>query len=106
MQRGINQIVNAIRPTLGPTPRIVAIDRILDEKMPELLDNGGTIARRIIQLSNRDEDVGAMFIREVLWRLGERVGDGTATAAVLFQSVFDQGIHYLVSGGNAARGEW
>jgi chaperonin GroEL len=103
MQRGINQIVNAIRPTLGPTPRIVAIDRILDEKMPELLDNGGTIARRIIQLSNRDEDVGAMFIREVLWRLGERVGDGTATAAVLFQSVFNQGIHYLVSGGNAAR---
>lgn len=103
MQRGINQIVNAIRPTLGPRPRIVAIDRILDNRMPELLDNGGGIARRIIQLANRDEDVGAMFIREVLWQLHDQVGDGTATAAVLFQSVYNEGICYLASGGNAAR---
>lgn len=103
MQRGINQMVEAIRPTLGPRPRIVAIDRILDEKMPELLDNGGIIARRIIQLANRDEDMGAMFIREVLWRLHDQMGDGTATAAVLFQTVYNQGIRYLASGGNATR---
>jgi chaperonin GroEL len=103
MQRGINQIVDAIRPTLGPRPRIVAIDRVLDNKMPELLDNGGVIARRIIQLANRDEDVGAMFIREVLWQLHDQVGDGTATAAVLFQSVYNAGIRYLASGGDAPR---
>lgn len=103
MQRGINQMIEAIRPTLGPRPRIVAIDRILDDKMPELLDNGGVIARRIIQLADRDEDVGAMFIREVLWRLHDQVGDGTATAAVLFQSVYNEGIRYLASGGNATR---
>jgi len=69
--------------------------------MPELLDDGGVIARRIIQLPNRDEDMGAMFIRHLLWRLHERVGDGTATAAVLFQSVYNQGVRYVVSGGNA-----
>ena len=103
MQRGINQIIKAIRPTLGPRPRIVAIDRILDDRMPELLDNGGIIARRIIQLANRDEDVGAMFIREVLWRMHDQVGDGTATAAVLFGSVYNQGIRYLAAGGNATR---
>jgi chaperonin GroEL len=103
MQRGINQIIDAIRPTLGPRPRIVAIDRILDNKMPELLDNGGVIARRIIQLANRDEDVGAMFIREVLWQLYEQAGDGTATAAILFQSIYNEGIRYLASGGNATR---
>jgi chaperonin GroEL len=103
MQRGINQMVDAIRPTLGPRPRIVAIDRVLDNKMPELLDNGGVIARRIIQLANRDEDVGAMFIREVLWQLHDQVGDGTATAAVLFQSVYNEGIRYLAAGGNAPR---
>jgi chaperonin GroEL len=103
MQRGINQMVDAIRPTLGPRPRIVAIDRILDNKMPELLDNGGVIARRIIQLPNRDEDVGAMFVREVLWQIHEQVGDGTATAAVLFQSVYNEGIRYLAAGGNATR---
>ena len=103
MQQGINQMINAIRPTLGPRPRIVAIDRILDNKMPEMLDNGGIIARRIIQLADRDQDVGAMFIREVLWQLHDQVGDGTATAAVLFQTVYNQGIHYLTSGGNARR---
>jgi chaperonin GroEL len=103
LQRGINQMVDAIRPTLGPRPRIVAIDRLLDQKMPELLDNGGIIARRIIQLANRDQDVGAMFIREVLWQLHDQVGDGTATAAVLLHSVFNQGVRYLASGGNATR---
>jgi len=101
MQRGINQIVEAIRPTLGPRPRMVAIDHASSDKMPELLDDGGVIARRITQLPDRDEDMGAMFIRHLLWRLHERVGDGTATAAVLFQSVYNQGVRYIVSGGNA-----
>jgi len=96
-------MVDAVRPTLGPRPRIVAIDRILDKKMPEMLDNGGVIARRIIQLADRDEDVGAMFVREMLWTLHDQVGDGTATAAILLQSVYNSGIRYLASGGNATR---
>jgi chaperonin GroEL len=100
IQRGINQIVNAVRPTLGPLPRIVAIEQAPRDKTPELLDDGGVIARRIIELPNRDEDVGAMFIRHVLWRLHEEVGDGTATAAVLFQSVYNQGVRYTVAGGS------
>jgi chaperonin GroEL len=101
IQRGINRIANAMRPTLGPLPRTVAIERLPRDKTPELLDNGGVIARRIIELPNGDEDVGAMFIRHVLWRLHEKVGDGTATAAVLFQSVYNQGVRYVVAGGNA-----
>src|SRR4030042_5071879 len=103
MQQGIDKMVGAIRPTLGPRPRSVAIERILDERMPELLDNGGTIAKRIIQLPDRDEDMGAMLVREMLWKLQDQVGDGTATAAVLFQSVYNEGIHYLTAGGNATR---
>ena len=95
LQRGINQIANAVRPTLGPRPRVVAVQRPLDERMPELLDNGGTIAKRIIQLPDRDEDMGAMFLRDVLWRLQDQVGDGTATAAVLFQAVYNEGVRYL-----------
>jgi len=102
-QRGINQMVKVVRPTLGPLPRIVAIERVPREKMPELLDDGGVIARRIIQLPNRDEDMGAMFVRHLLWRLHEKVGDGTATAAVMFQSIYNQGLRYIVAGGNAMR---
>ncbi len=101
VQRGVNKIVNAIRPTLGPRPRVVAIDRILDEKMPELLDNGGVIAKRIIQLPHRYEDVGAMYLRDILWRLHRQTGDGTATAAVLFQSIYNEAVRYLASGGSA-----
>jgi chaperonin GroEL len=104
VQKGIDQMVNAIRPTLGPLPRIVALERVHgNSRMPELLDDGGMIARRILQLPNHDEDMGAMFIRHLLWRMHEEVGDGTATAAVLFQSIYDQGVRYIVAGGNAMR---
>jgi chaperonin GroEL len=101
MQDGINQMVNVIRPTLGPRPRIVAIDKVVGGKMPEMLDDGGTIARRIIQIPGRDADMGAMFLRQMVWRMHEKVGDGTATAAVILQSVYNQGLRYIAAGGNA-----
>jgi chaperonin GroEL len=101
MEKGIDQIVNVVRPTLGPLPRVVALDRIVSDKMPEILDDGGVITRRIIQIAGRDEDMGAMFVRQLLWRLYEKTGDGTATAAVLFQAVFKEGIRYITAGGNA-----
>ena len=101
MQKGIDQIVDVVRPTLGPLPRVVALDRITSDKMPEILDDGGVITRRIIQIAGRDEDMGAMFVRQLLWRLHETTGDGTATAAVLFQAVYKEGIRYITAGGNA-----
>ncbi len=104
MQRGIHLMVNAVRPTLGPLPRIVALEHAHgSNRMPELLDDAGAITRRILQLPDRDADMGAMFVRHLLWRLREEVGDGTATAAVLFQSIYDQGVRYIVAGGNAMR---
>jgi chaperonin GroEL len=103
-QQGIDQIVNAIAPTLGPFPRLVLYDTSIGSgRLPELLDSGGTIARRIIELKERDQDVGAMLIRHMLWQMHEEVGDGTATAAVLFQAIYREGVRYLASGGNAMR---
>jgi chaperonin GroEL len=99
-QGGINKIVDAIRPSLGPFPRTVVIARATTTRSPEILDSGGIIARRIISLPNRDEDAGAMYIRGVLWNLHEQVGDGVATAAVLFQTVFNQGLKYIAAGGS------
>jgi chaperonin GroEL len=101
MQRGVNYIVGAIRPTLGPHPRHVVMDSIdYKDKRPDLLDDGGTIARRLIRLADRDADAGAMYVREMLWRLQEQVGDGTATAAVLFQAVYNLSLRYVSAGGN------
>ena len=102
LQRGIDKLVNAIRPTLGPLACGVAIDPLNDaETLPEFLDDGGLIARRIIELPNRDEDMGAMLLRGMLLRQYERVGDGTATAAVLFKAIFDAGLRYIAAGGNS-----
>jgi chaperonin GroEL len=104
LQKGINQIANVIRPTLGPRPRVVAIELTMRRHQPpELLDEGAVIARRIVELADRDQDVGAMLVREALMHVHEQVGDGTATAAVLLQSVVNQGIRYLAAGGNAMR---
>ncbi|HWQ13658.1 MAG TPA: TCP-1/cpn60 chaperonin family protein [Roseiflexaceae bacterium] len=103
-QRGINLLANAVRPTLGPLPRAVAVEPVAPgDKRPELLDDAGVIARRFLQARDRDADTGAMFLRHVLWRQHERAGDGTATTAVLFQSVYNQGVTYIAAGGNPMR---
>jgi chaperonin GroEL len=104
MQRGIQKMTNAIRPTLGPLSGGVAIDPLNDaEHLPEYLDDGGLIARRIIQLANRDEDMGAMLMRSMITRQSDYLNDGTATLAVLFDAVFNSGLKYIAAGGNAAQ---
>lgn len=100
---GVRQMVGAVRPTLGPLPKMVAIAPVAGQRPPELLDDGGTIARRITDLPDRDADMGAMYVRSMLWRLHGDVGDGTATAAVLFEAVYTAGRRYLAAGGNATR---
>ncbi len=100
-QRGIEQLVRAISPTLGPRPRHVVHQTMFQGRMPEFLDDGATIARRIVSLPDRVEDAGAMLLREMLWNVHEAAGDGTATAAVLFRSIYNQGLTYVEAGGDA-----
>jgi hypothetical protein len=70
MQRGINWMLNAIRPTLGPLPGIVALERNSSRnEAPELMDNAALTARRVIELADRDADMGAMLLRGMLWRV-------------------------------------
>jgi chaperonin GroEL len=102
MLQGIEQIVAAVRPTLGPQPRFVVIESPSGPNaMPERLDNAATIVRRIIALTDRDADMGAMLVRHLLWRQTERHGDGAATTAVLFHTIVAEGLRYIASGGNA-----
>ncbi|UCC64122.1 MAG: hypothetical protein JSV36_03425, partial [Anaerolineae bacterium] len=102
LQKGINLVVDAVRPTLGPMPRVVAVEYTMRRHIaPELLDSGAQIAQRIVQLPDRDVDVGAMLIRDALMRVQAEVGDGTATTAVLVKALVDGGVRYIASGGNA-----
>ncbi len=100
LQRGAATMVSAVRPTLGPRPRYTAIERAT-KGGPEILDQAGIIARRIIALPDRNEDVGAMLVRHLMWQMVERVGDGAATAGVLFQALYEGGRTYVAAGGNA-----
>lgn len=99
--RGIAQIVAPLRATLGPLARVVAVESEFPAHAPELLDSGGSIARRIVQLRDRRADPGAMLVRGLVCRLQDSVGDGTATAAVIFERVFRDGVKMLAAGCNA-----
>ena len=101
LQIGIDAIAEAVKPTLGPLPRVVAVNNVMSHKAPELLDNGAAIARRIFELPDRLADVGAMILRHSLWQVKEEVGDGAATAAVLFQAIYKGGRRFIAAGGDA-----
>ncbi len=101
LKAGIDTLAAAVVPTLGPLTGPVALDDTTRRGSPELLDDGGVIARRILQLDDSDADVGAMLLREALWQQREQFGDGTATAAVLYQTVYLEGHRFISSGGNA-----
>ena len=100
LQKGIDQLVSVVRPTLGPLPRMTVDGQNVRTRQPELLDDGAVIARRLIQLPNREADMGAMYLRQLLWKIHETVGDGTATAAVLFHTVYKECVRYLAAGGS------
>lgn len=102
-QRGIDLIVRAVQPTLGPVPRYVVNQPIGIDQPMEYLDQAGVIVRRLVQVEDRQADVGAMYLRHILFSVHEEVGDGVATTAVIFNSIFKQGIRFVTQGGNAMR---
>jgi chaperonin GroEL len=103
MQAGIHKLVNAVRPTLGPRGGGVVLQSDTHPDVPEYLQDAGLIVRRVVQIADPDEDVGAMLARRAIWKVREEAGDGAATAAVLFEAIFDQGLKYVAAGGNAQR---
>lgn len=100
ISRGVDTLVKAIAPTLGPLPR-PPVAR--NQNRLELLDDGGVIARRLIALPDREDDVGAMLLRQVLWQAHQEVGDGAATAAVIYHATFNEGLRFIAAGANAMR---
>jgi chaperonin GroEL len=101
IQSGIHQMVTPIGATLGPLARHVLCENVHRTTTPEILENGGIIARRIVQLEDPHADMGAMMVRHLVSRLHQTTGDSTATAAVLFQAVYDEGLKYVEAGANA-----
>ncbi|MCL5947038.1 MAG: chaperonin GroEL [Chloroflexi bacterium] len=100
LKRGFDTMANLLKITLGPKARTIAVAKMFTSGLPEILDDGATIARRIVELPGRYENMGAMICRQLSWRAGEEAGDGTTTAAVIGQALLDEATRYVAAGGN------
>jgi chaperonin GroEL len=94
---GVEPLVRLIRPTLGPLPRSVLFSS-QPSQVPEALDSGGQIARRYPAGGNGA--VGAALLKNALVKLDEQAGDGVASAAVIFDTIFRRGVSFIAQGGN------
>ena len=95
-------IADLLAPTLGPTGGPVASGPDAGSRV-EILDDAATIVRRIISLGLPQKDVGAMVMRNLIWRVGQRAGDGGATAAVLARAIYKEGLRLSNAGLNQMR---
>src|SRR5574340_456232 len=95
--RGINQLANAVKVTLGPKGRNVVIDRKFGS--PAITKDGVTVAKEI-ELKDKLENMGAQMVKEVASKTSDVAGDGTTTATVLAQSIVNEGMKYVAAGMN------
>src|ERR1700704_2855194 len=97
--RGINQLADAVKITLGPKGRNVVIDKKYGS--PTITKDGVTVAKEI-DLKDPMENVGAQLVREVASKTSDVAGDGTTTATVLAQAIFREGVKTVAAGANPA----
>ena len=100
LMRGVDQMANVLRVTLGPSARAVVMAPIISTRSPELLTDSATIARRIIELPDPYENMGAMLVRHMAWRMREKVGNGAATATVIAQTLLHEANYQAAAGAN------
>jgi len=95
--RGVNQLADAVKITLGPKGRNVVLDKKYGS--PTITKDGVTVAKEI-ELKNPSENMGAQMVREVASRTSDVAGDGTTTATVLAQAIFREGVKTVAAGAN------
>jgi chaperonin GroEL len=77
------------------------VSQIDRKSAPELLDNDALIAQHLVQVKDRDINIGVSLLRETLKKLDDEIGDGTGTCAVLFQTILNQSNKLIINGANA-----
>ncbi len=97
LKRGVDQLSNAVKATLGPKGRNVVIDKKFGA--PTVTKDGVTVAKEI-ELENPLENMGAQMVREVASKTSDIAGDGTTTATVLAQGIVREGLKNVTAGAN------
>ena len=95
LQKGINKLAGAVKVTMGPKGKLVLIHR--PGRHPIVTKDGVTVAQSI-NLSDEVENLGAQVIKESASRTAEEAGDGTTTATVLAQHIYNEGLKYKIAG--------
>src|SRR5437667_9851740 len=95
--RGVNQLADVVKITLGPRGRNVVLDKKFGP--PTITKDGVTVAKEI-ELRDPLENMGAQMVREVASKTSDVAGDGTTTATVLAQSIFREGVKNVAAGSN------
>jgi chaperonin GroEL len=97
LKRGVDQLAQAVKVTLGPKGRNVVIDRKFGA--PTVTKDGVTVAKEI-ELSDPIENMGAQMVKEVATKTSDLAGDGTTTATILAQAIFREGLKNVTAGSN------
>jgi chaperonin GroEL len=97
LKRGVDQLADAVKVTLGPKGRNVVLDRKFGS--PTITKDGVTVAKEI-ELPDAVENMGAQMVKEVATKTSDVAGDGTTTATVLAQAIFREGLKSVTSGVN------
>ena len=97
LKRGVDQLADAVKVTLGPKGRNVIIEKKFGS--PTVTKDGVTVAKEI-ELEDRVENVGAQMLKEVASKTSDVAGDGTTTATVLAQAIITAGLKNVTAGAN------
>jgi chaperonin GroEL len=97
LKRGVDQLAEAVKVTLGPKGRNVVIDKKFGN--PTVTKDGVTVAKEI-ELEDEIENMGAQMVKEVATKTSDLAGDGTTTATVLAQAIFREGLKSVTAGVN------
>jgi len=95
LKRGVDQLANAVKVTLGPKGRNVVIEKSYG--VPTITKDGVTVAKEI-ELEDKFENIGASLVKEVASKTNDVAGDGTTTATVLAQAMISEGLKMVASG--------
>ena len=97
LKKGVDQLANAVKVTLGPKGRNVVIEKKFGA--PQITKDGVTVAKEV-ELENKFENTGAQLVKSVASKTGDDAGDGTTTATVLAQAMVHEGMRNLAAGAN------
>ncbi len=97
LKRGVDQLANAVKVTLGPKGRNVVIEKKFGA--PQITKDGVTVAKEV-ELEDKFENTGAQLVKSVASKTGDDAGDGTTTATILTQAIVTEGLKNVTAGAN------